>query len=756
MKQSDESATSLANGDADKEIGRLRQVLEQQPDNAEVRLDLARRMLESGDPAAAVAHLQRLVRSAPEVQDHVAWLGHALLATGDLRGARQCVAVLSGRRAEGAAFGRLVQRLRQAVPRQFGFLRLAADLVMPGLALDGTQPGILLRLDVAVPSGLHPARFESRLRPEIGIAFAAASAGLGVKEALADLLLRLAVGLQQAAGWPVFDPGSLLPDADARSLALRVPYVDAVAGRSAIRWAIETIDSSLQATDDPAGWDAELRRLRTQAPQFVEWMKRRASVTRNMAHFLRAAQTLGIPWRPYAAHVHQIGHGRHSRWIESSLTDATSYIGVAIAQNKMETAAVLRRAGVPVPDHARATTVEAAIEIAGRLGFPVVVKPVARDGGLGVAAGLEDEAALRQAFAATMADNDAVLVEKHVDGDDFRLVVMGGRVTWAIERIPGGVLGDGRSTLGALLAALNADPRRRPGEAASLVEVEWDEEARHLAARQGLAWDSVPAAGRFVRLRRITNVVRGGMPVAFPLERIHPANIRLAERATAALRLDLAGIDFITPDISRPWYEAGGAINEVNARPSLGLITAAHLFPDILKWAVGGGDGRIPIVAVVGDRDHGDFAAEVATRLHGRLCDRGLQAGLASGRGAWIGRELVTPAAMRGERGGALILADVAAEAAVLELPLADILTEGVPFDRCDVIIRLGAGGPPDPFEAGLLRRATRAVLVPPSGMARLSGVPGLPAVGSDVETHVEGAAELFADAAAALLAGNP
>ncbi|WP_374448004.1 tetratricopeptide repeat protein [Stella sp.] len=687
----------------------------------EARLALARRLLEDGDAVTAARHLRALAAERPARLGVWLLLARALIAADALDEADDTCRRLRGAGIDATTLEALDGQLREAVRDRCGIQRLAAPATARGRLADLRQPSVVARVAVRCPPRLAVPALERTLCDALGTALPPRHPDADPGRAVAWLVVRLAAALQAEATLPVFDDGRVLGQGGRAGFVLLVPAGEGGAATFAVEVAIWALTQCLRAGSGPADWAAAATQVGARADQVRDRLQAAASPTGNGIHFLRAAYRMGVPWRRYGRHAYQIGDGIHGRWLDSSLTDRTPSIAVSLAQDKVATALILRRAGLPGPTHARVSSPEAARDVARRLGYPVVVKPARLDGGTGVAAGLEDEAALDRAFARAREHSDDLLVEQHVDGDDYRLFVRDGRVTWAIERVPGGVEGDGTRTLRELLAALNADPRRGEGKQASLQKVEWDEEAEQLARRQGLAPDSVPAAGRFVRLRRITNVVRGGMPVPMPLARIHPANLRLAERAAAALRLDLAGIDFITPDIGRPWYEAGGVINEVNARPSLGLITAGHLFPEIVGWLLGGGDGRVPIVAILGDED--GLAEPLARRIHAGLLAQGLRAGLATAGGAWIGDERVAWDDRSGEPGGALLLTDSTVEAAVLTVPPETLAVAGAPFDRCSVVVRLGGGtAAPDAFEAGFVARAMQAVVAPAAAMPRLAG----------------------------------
>lgn len=316
----------------------------------------------------------------------------------------------------------------------------------------------------------------------------------------------------------------------------------------------------------------------------------------NTSGLLRAADELGIPWSRVVNNVFQFGWGQRARWLDSTFTDETSRIGAALARNKLDTASILRRAGLPVSEHYLARDAEHAVALAERLGFPVVVKPATLDAGAGVAAGLRSADAVRKAFLAARELCPMVMVEKHFEGKDYRLQVCRGAVFQAVNRVPGGVMGDGATDIRRLLEMLNSDPQRGdPGSGTLLKRIHCDDEALEVLAEQGLSLQSVPEEGRFVRLRRTANLSTGGMPVSV-LDKAHPDNLQLAVRAARALRLDVAGVDLLIDDIAVSWRVSGAVICEVNAQPQVAPRTAVELLARLVE-----GDGRIPVLMLIGD-----------------------------------------------------------------------------------------------------------------------------------------------------------
>ena len=84
--------------------------------------------------------------------------------------------------------------------------------------------------------------------------------------------------------------------------------------------------------------------------------------------------------------------------------------------------------------------------------------------------------------------------------------------------------------------------------------------------------DDVPPTGEMVKLTLTGNMSTGGISIDRTFE-AHPENVEIAEEAARVVGLDIAGIDFICPDITEPVRETGGAICEVNAAPGFRMHT---------------------------------------------------------------------------------------------------------------------------------------------------------------------------------------
>lgn len=401
---------------------------------------------------------------------------------------------------------------------------------------------------------------------------------------------------------------------------------------------------------------------------------------KNSIYFVDEALSLGLPVLDLPQGVVQIGQGRHSHRFNSSLTEKSSATSARLCQSKSASAALLRMSGLPVPAHAAVKTIDDACLAASKIGYPVVLKPEAMDGGLGVYPGLLNEAEVRSVYPAVRRLSANILVEKHVDGRDYRLVVFQGQCVAAIERAPGGVTGNGSESISTLIDAYN---KVRGDGVDALSKLYLDEEAHLVLRMDGRMPDQVPATGEFVRLRRTANFARGGS-VAGVMDKVHPDNAALAIRAAEAMRIDLAGIDLIMPDVSRSWLETGAAICEINAMPNLGTRKHLNLFNRILTELLPGG-GRIPVAAVVGE------PADLSLREHLHSLAAGFGWGVVDPEEITIGGQRSSRKAGQGFGAMKAVILDPRATGLLFWIDDLQFEDRGLPVDQIDLVISFAA-----------------------------------------------------------------
>jgi len=406
------------------------------------------------------------------------------------------------------------------------------------------------------------------------------------------------------------------------------------------------------------------------------------------ANIVDAAGVRQIPFiRLTDGNLVQLGHGAAQRRIWTAETEETSAIAEGIASDKDLTKSLLSSCGVPVPEGELVTSAEAAWDAAQDIGVPVVVKPYDGNHGRGVSLNLMTEADVTAAYAlaARKGDSKSVIVERFIPGDEHRLLVVGKRLIAAAAGESLWVTGDGKSTVLELCdIQINIDPRRGDTEDFPLGRIKPHESAEIILElqRQNMTHESVPQDGQKVLIQPNGNVATD------VTDKVHPQIAAMATLAARVVGLDIAGIDLVASDISRPLHEQGGAIIEVNASPGLlahlkpangeprnvGEAIVDHLFA--LEKS-----GRMPIVGITGK--HG---TTMASRLIAWLLQiSGKKVGLTCADGLFVNGRLLPKDGFSDWETGERLLLNKNVEAGVFEASARMILTEGLAYDKCAV-----------------------------------------------------------------------
>ena len=524
-------------------------------------------------------------------------------------------------------------------------------------------------------------------------------AGQNVGPDLPALLRDLMLEVQRLAGSPV-QFGRVHPGRN-RYYRVLAEFEEEELGGACLATALKLIFAAL--ANRPVDVGAELSRLRDLAND--------VRLGPSTAAIVRAARRRGIPVRRLnSGSLVQLGHGFRQRRICTAETDATSAIAEMIAQDKQLTRTLLSAVGVPVPEGRPVADADDAWNAAQAIGLPVVVKPQYGNHGRGVATNLSKREQVVNAYAAAREEGSSILVESYIPGDDYRLLVIGGRLVAAARREPAHVIGDGRSTIRELVALVNRDPRRSDGHATVLSFIKLDAVGLAVLADQGHTPESVPPAGQRVLIRRNGNLSTGGTATDVT-DRVNPETAARAVEAARAVGLDIAGVDVVAVDIARPLEEQRGAVVEVNAGPGLRM----HLEPSsgqprpvgeaIVSMLFAEGEtGRIPLIAVTGVNGKTTTTRMIAHLLAeprplGSGCeDRSLTVAARTGvamtctDGIYIDGRRIRGNDCSGPRSARAVLLNPNVRIAVLETARGGILRQGLGFDFCDVAVVTNVG----------------------------------------------------------------
>lgn len=297
--------------------------------------------------------------------------------------------------------------------------------------------------------------------------------------------------------------------------------------------------------------------------------------------------------RTYASHVRLIrqaayAHNLKVQALNSEITLISSQSGHTVfyqgmpaqtrlvsrlASNDKEwTKKLLQRADVRTPA-GKAFSAESGQEawtFAQLLNVPVVVKPLRGSGGKGVTSDISTSAHFSSAWKnARATGTKSIVVEEHLEGNDYRVLVIGNTVCAASQRIPAYIVGDGVHTIEQLIAIRNEQRKSNPYEGAKAIKIT-SMILRNLE-ELGLDKGSILPADRYLQLHKIANIGSGGESRDVT-EIVHPGFAEIGVRARKALYDPLhVGYDLIAEDISKSPDDQQWAIIEVNSNPDWGI-----------------------------------------------------------------------------------------------------------------------------------------------------------------------------------------
>lgn len=263
--------------------------------------------------------------------------------------------------------------------------------------------------------------------------------------------------------------------------------------------------------------------------------------------------------------VLKITHGGRSLLILGATTSETSYLGMKMAVDKVFTRTLLEKNGIPVAPQKRLLgkkDLRNFLSIHKR----ILLKPRSSRAGKGIVGNLTEEKEAWNTFLHLKKSFPEILMERQIDGTEYRVLVVSGKVAAVAEYIPSAVTGNGRSTVRALIQKVNRKRKKR----SALKPIPVNQALTLSLKASGMTLNSVPRKHEKVILHKAAPISNGGT-IANVTGEIHENNKKLAVRAASLLNLNVAGVDILASNISQPITKKTGVIIEVNGGPDLSV-----------------------------------------------------------------------------------------------------------------------------------------------------------------------------------------
>jgi cyanophycin synthetase len=422
----------------------------------------------------------------------------------------------------------------------------------------------------------------------------------------------------------------------------------------------------------------------------LSYLKRRSSFGPSTHSIVTEAKKRNIPFKRLSeGSLVTFGYGKNQQRIRATITGNTSGIGIDMAGDKDETKRILQNAYISVPKGVLVFDEEELRSALNNITFPVVLKPVDGNHGRGITTNIMTVEHAVAAFHIAKTISRQVIVEEFIQGFDYRFLVINYKLVAVAKRTPAMVMGDGKSTIFALIEQTNKDPKRGDGHENVMTQITVDEITETILAKKNITLSHVLPLGEILFLKDTANISTGGTSTDVT-DLVHPENVFMAERVARLLNLDICGIDVVAKDINIPLTKDIGGIVEVNAAPGLRMHLAPSkglarnvaepiidmLFPEH-------SNGRIPIVAITGTN-----GKTTTTRLMAHIAKQaGHKVGYTTTEGIYIQDKAINMGDCTGPVSAEAVLYDPTIDFAVLECARGGILRSGLGFDNCDISI---------------------------------------------------------------------
>lgn len=248
--------------------------------------------------------------------------------------------------------------------------------------------------------------------------------------------------------------------------------------------------------------------------------------------------------------------------------------------NKYLIKRLLSKYGIPVSEGKLFTNSDAGLKYVQTLGYPMVVKP--NNGSLShhVTYPIDTKDQLINAIKIAQQYSPEFIIEKYVKGNFYRATVIGKKQVFVCQKDPANIVGDGKSTIKQLIQKKN-NHKYRGGQTqknTTLHQIPLDKILLRKLSEQRLTLNSIPKLEHKVYLQD-KYILSMGCDIINFTKNTHPENILLFIKISELLDVDLVGIDFLVPDITKSYKNQISGVIETNSLPYVDM----HQYPSVGK-----------------------------------------------------------------------------------------------------------------------------------------------------------------------------
>lgn len=231
--------------------------------------------------------------------------------------------------------------------------------------------------------------------------------------------------------------------------------------------------------------------------------------------------------------------------------------------NKDVTSNILRKNNIPVPKfyvwNKKQTILNNIKNINKNISFPLVVKPTNGEKGYGVKTNIKNNKDLNkhvQFLLSTITKKNNIIIEQQISGNEFRVTVYNGDIIGIVKKNSPYVIGNNKNTLSELI------------DEHKFSEYKPHNIDNNLLRKQNVNLETIIPDNKKIILSRVNNISNGANLTNIPLNMVHVDNIYMFKQINQIFKKNITGIDYISENISLPYYNTGSII-EVNTSPGI-------------------------------------------------------------------------------------------------------------------------------------------------------------------------------------------